>query len=35
MEVQPFKLYPAIRTDALYTACIHPHGKDFRFPGDS
>ena len=35
MEVQPFKLYPAIRIDTLYTVYVLPYGKDFRFPGES
>lgn len=35
MEFQPFRLYPAIRINALYTVYVLPFGKDFRFPGES
>jgi len=35
MEFQPFKLYPAIRVDTLYTVYILPFSRDFRFPGES
>lgn len=35
MEFQPFRLYPGIRVNALYTVYILPFGKDFRFPGES
>lgn len=35
MDMQPFKLYPTLRIDALYTVYIVPVDKDFRFPGET
>lgn len=35
MDMIPFKLYPVLHVDALYTIFILPLSKGFRFPGET
>ena len=35
MDMQPYKVYPTLRIDALYTVYILPQDKNFRFPGET